>query len=95
MAKEYTYQTFPFQGPPKFTQIGISGLKTNHLATLVMQPVRPVVGKFFFKVCLPTAENLLPSIDTIQLQSWQILYKFFFTRKSRHLLQRFTVPSLD
>jgi hypothetical protein len=28
------YQHFPFQGPPKFTQIGIFGFKTNHLATL-------------------------------------------------------------
>jgi hypothetical protein len=25
---------FSFQGPPNFTQIGIFGLKTNHLATL-------------------------------------------------------------
>jgi hypothetical protein len=29
------YQHFPFLGPPKFTQIGILGLKTNHLATLL------------------------------------------------------------
>jgi hypothetical protein len=29
------YQHFTFQGPPKFTQIGIFGLKRNHLATLV------------------------------------------------------------
>jgi hypothetical protein len=28
------YQHFPFQGPPKFTQTGIFGLKINHLATL-------------------------------------------------------------
>jgi hypothetical protein len=28
-------QHFPFQGPPKFTQIGTFGLKINHLATLV------------------------------------------------------------
>jgi hypothetical protein len=28
-------QTFPFQGPPKFTQIGIFGLKIYHLATLL------------------------------------------------------------
>jgi hypothetical protein len=28
------YQNFPFQGPPKYTQIGIFGLKINHLATL-------------------------------------------------------------
>jgi hypothetical protein len=31
MAIEYTHQPFPFQGPPKFTQIG---LKIYHLATL-------------------------------------------------------------
>jgi hypothetical protein len=29
------YHPFPFQGPPKFTQIGIFGLKIKHLATLV------------------------------------------------------------
>jgi hypothetical protein len=29
-----TNQHFPIQGPPKFTQIGIFGLKINHLATL-------------------------------------------------------------
>jgi hypothetical protein len=28
-------QLFTFQGPPKFTQIGIFGLKRNHLATLL------------------------------------------------------------
>jgi hypothetical protein len=27
-------QHFPFQGPQKYTQIGIFGLKRNHLATL-------------------------------------------------------------
>jgi hypothetical protein len=26
-------QQFPFQGPPKFTQIGIFALKRNHVAT--------------------------------------------------------------
>jgi hypothetical protein len=28
------YQHFTLQDPPKFTEIGIFGLKTNHLATL-------------------------------------------------------------
>jgi hypothetical protein len=28
------YQHFPYQGPPKFTQIGIFGLKIYLLATL-------------------------------------------------------------
>jgi hypothetical protein len=29
------YQHLPLQDPPKFTQIWIFGLKTNHLATLL------------------------------------------------------------
>jgi hypothetical protein len=29
------YQHFPFQGTPKYTQIGIFGTKINHLATLI------------------------------------------------------------
>jgi hypothetical protein len=29
------YEHFPFKGPPKYTQIGIFGLKRNHLATLI------------------------------------------------------------
>jgi hypothetical protein len=34
MAVKYKlYQHFPLQEPPKFTQIGILGLKINHLAT--------------------------------------------------------------
>jgi hypothetical protein len=31
----YTYLRFPFQGPPKYIQIGIFGRKLNHLATLI------------------------------------------------------------
>jgi hypothetical protein len=34
------YQPFPFQGPQKFTQIGIFGLKIYHLATLSGHPGR-------------------------------------------------------
>jgi hypothetical protein len=30
------YQHLPLQDPPKFTQIGIFGLKINHLATLYL-----------------------------------------------------------
>jgi hypothetical protein len=30
----YVYQHLQLQDPPKFTQIWIFGLKTNHLATL-------------------------------------------------------------
>jgi hypothetical protein len=31
----YIYQHFPFQGPPKYAEIGSFGLKRNHLATPV------------------------------------------------------------
>jgi hypothetical protein len=34
MTLKYVHQHFPISGPPKFTQIGILGLKRNHLATL-------------------------------------------------------------
>jgi hypothetical protein len=30
------YQTFPFQGPTKFTRIGIFGLKIYHVAALLV-----------------------------------------------------------
>jgi hypothetical protein len=33
------YQHLPLQGPPKFTQIWIFGLKTNHLAALSPYPL--------------------------------------------------------
>jgi hypothetical protein len=32
------YRPFPFPGPPKFTQIGILGLKIYHLANLQVFP---------------------------------------------------------
>jgi hypothetical protein len=32
------YQLFPILGPENFSQIGIFGLKTNHLATLAYIP---------------------------------------------------------
>jgi hypothetical protein len=32
------YQYLPLLDPPKFTQIGIFGLKRNHLATLYTSP---------------------------------------------------------
>jgi hypothetical protein len=32
----YNYQHLPLQNPPKFTQIGIIGLKICHLATLAV-----------------------------------------------------------
>jgi hypothetical protein len=34
------YQHFPIEGPQKFTQIGIFGLKTKHLATMNSQRLR-------------------------------------------------------
>jgi hypothetical protein len=46
------YQDFPLQDPPKFTQIGIFGLKTNHLATLSVSG-----GLFQFFNCRPMREK--------------------------------------
>jgi hypothetical protein len=43
MAIYIIYQPFPFQGPPKFTQIGIFGSIMYHLATL---PLRQI---FYYK----------------------------------------------
>jgi hypothetical protein len=40
------YQHLPLKGPPKFTQTGIFGLKTNHLATLTRRLVLKK-GDFF------------------------------------------------
>jgi hypothetical protein len=40
------YQHFPFQGPPKYTKIGIIGLKINHLATLVWTSLKFAMGQF-------------------------------------------------
>jgi hypothetical protein len=37
MAKAYIYQPFPVQDIPIFTQIGIFGLKINHLAVLLRE----------------------------------------------------------
>jgi hypothetical protein len=39
------YQYFPIYGPPKFTQIGIFGLKINHLATLSSEETRIAINK--------------------------------------------------
>jgi hypothetical protein len=53
------YQDFPLQDPPKYTQIGIFGLKTNHLATLPLTPKKSWVKcynfvKYYLKVALWT-----------------------------------------
>jgi hypothetical protein len=42
------YTHFPFQGPPKFTQIAIFGLKINHLATLLLRWNPEILTKIFF-----------------------------------------------
>jgi hypothetical protein len=41
------YQHFQFQGPPKYTQIGILGMKINHLATLIRKKI-DFLQKWFF-----------------------------------------------
>jgi hypothetical protein len=41
---KYVYQHLPLQDPPKFTQIGILGLKIYHLASLVEVHKKEEVG---------------------------------------------------
>jgi hypothetical protein len=41
------YQHLPLQHPPTFTQIGIFGLKTNHLAALVPQGKKKCSSRYF------------------------------------------------
>jgi hypothetical protein len=54
MVIKYLYQDFPYQDPPKFTQIWIFGLKTNHLATLPRCRVMPCrTEKILFRVDRP------------------------------------------
>jgi hypothetical protein len=55
------YQHVPFQAPPKFTQIGIFGLKINHLATLsimIMIWQRGCNCRANFSITLTTNVNL-------------------------------------
>jgi hypothetical protein len=40
------YQNFPFQCPPKFTKVGISGMKINHLATPAPEQLPFLLGLF-------------------------------------------------
>jgi hypothetical protein len=44
-------KTYPYQGPPKYTPIGILGEKMNHLATLLHGDVHPASSFFlsFFR----------------------------------------------
>jgi hypothetical protein len=58
------YQHFPFKGPPKFTQIGIFGLKIYHLATLD--------GRILFRFRRHSADwrPTFSSETTFRCQTW-------------------------
>jgi hypothetical protein len=51
-------------GPPKFTQIGIVGLKRNHLATLIE---KPFIGFGFAKKMFRTVFSM---IHQFPLKTW-------------------------
>jgi hypothetical protein len=77
------YQKFPFQGPLKFTQIGIFGLKINHLATLQRADFQldcSVARWCIFKQKIPIWVNLGRSFDghfvyfTAKRSSGQVVY---------------------
>jgi hypothetical protein len=85
------YQHLPLQEPPKFTQIWIFGLKTNHLATLA--DTRPWPECYFFIVCHPGGRtNFLQSKQySYEVDKYRIL---FFTGNGRHLLHRCTYSAI-
>jgi hypothetical protein len=61
--------TFSNQGPPKFSEIGIFGLKTNHLATLVSSSKKKENGakiKIFVHHPLPPRRHTLLLADFVQ-----------------------------
>jgi hypothetical protein len=57
------YQHFLFQGRPKFTQIGIFGLKRNHLATLLLNQHLCAFEQGDERVCEKVAQNVAQSIS--------------------------------
>jgi hypothetical protein len=67
MAVKYT-NIVPFQGPPKYTQIGIFGMKIYHLADLFLSATRKVES-FFIQM-----SNLLMKHPHI----WQSAFKIIF-----------------
>jgi hypothetical protein len=60
----FIYQHFPFQGPPIYTQIGIFGIKINHLATLVAHPCPAEIG---IRQSLVRRRSSLPSKTTANI----------------------------
>jgi hypothetical protein len=54
------YQCFPFQGAPKFTQIGILGLKIYRLATLLRGGTKQFIRK---------VHKLAPTLNLVFLRS--------------------------
>jgi hypothetical protein len=56
------YQHLPLQDPPKFTQIWIFGLKTNHLATLLPA----FVGFLGMGVCLQLVVCTFAQLKMVQ-----------------------------
>jgi hypothetical protein len=61
------YQPFPIQGPPKFTQIGIFGLKIYHLATLHRSEI---FVQFWNEQNLKTAMTLVAALP--QENGWSL-----------------------
>jgi hypothetical protein len=60
------YQHFPFKGPTKFAQIGMFGMKINHLATLTwsVQPAAVVwFGKLSWKMASRNVRLHLPTFN--------------------------------
>jgi hypothetical protein len=80
------HQPFPFQGPQKFTQIGIFGLKIYHLATLVARGTGSSSGEIkkakmvsaaragLIKLFLTSTALHRILVNDVQLMGWLVKY---------------------
>jgi hypothetical protein len=71
---KYVYQHFPFQGPPKFTPIGIWGSKLNHLASLALHmysadgsPTHGALHYFFTPKIVSTAVVIYEKVSVLHI----------------------------
>jgi hypothetical protein len=84
MVIKYLYQFFPLQDPPKFTQIGIFGLKTNHLATLLVSDKTLVVQALgIWRPPISIIETDLEHMHT-SIHAYTYVHMYIHTHKNDH-----------
>jgi hypothetical protein len=81
------YQHFPFQGSPKYIQIGIFGLKINHLAnpaSLSKSVGKPKIGPIFAALVNGPLVFKQPNDSWL---AWLILERFRRQKNKIHCCQ--------